>query len=72
MEFVMRKLTHMVISLPLLVAPLALVGVAPVKAQQVQNVGPTGAVKLLAQSTTADAKCRYLTRSENEIGRAHV
>ncbi|VAV90347.1 hypothetical protein MNBD_ALPHA08-1523 [hydrothermal vent metagenome] len=61
----MRKLTHMVISLPLLVAPLALVGVAPVKAQQVQNVGPTGAVKLLAQSTTADAKCRYLTRSEN-------
>ena len=65
MDLVMRKLTQMVISLPLLVAPLALASVAPVKAQEAQNVGPTGAVKLLAQSTTADRKCRYLTRSEN-------
>ncbi len=61
----MRKLTHMVISLPLLVAPLALAGVAPVKAQEVQDVGPTGAVKLLAQSSVADRKCRYLTGGEN-------
>lgn len=60
----MRKFTHLVISLPLLVAPLALAGVAPVKAE-VQNVGATGAVRLLSQSTTADAKCRYLPGHEN-------
>lgn len=60
----MRKLTQMVISLPLLVAPLALAGVAPVKAQE-QDIGPVGAVKLLAQSNTADGKCRYLTGVEN-------
>ncbi len=60
----MRKLTQMVITLPLLVAPLALVAVVPAKAQ-VQDVDATGAVRLLAQSSTADAKCRYLKRSEN-------
>lgn len=64
MGLVMRKFTQLVISLPLLVAPLAFVSVAPVKAE-VQNVGATGAVRLLSQSVTADAKCRYLARNEN-------
>jgi len=59
----MRKLTHLVISLPLLVAPLALVGVSPLKAAQ--NIGPTGAVKLLAQSRTADARCHHLSQREH-------
>ena len=59
----MHKLTHFIISLPLLVAPLALAGTAPVKAAQ--NIGPTGAVRLLAQSRTADAKCHHLNGREH-------
>ena len=60
----MRKLTHLVISLPLLVAPLSLAGVSPLKAAA-QNIGPTGAVKLLAQSRTADARCHHLNAREH-------
>lgn len=60
----MRKFNYLVISLPLLVASLAFASVAPVKAE-VQNVGATGAVRLLSQSTTADAKCRYLAGHEH-------
>jgi len=60
----MRKLTHLVISLPLLVAPLIVTGVSPLKAAA-QNIGPTGAVKLLAQSRTADARCHHLNAKEH-------
>ncbi len=60
----MRNLTQLVISLPLLVAPLAIMGSGPLKAAA-QNVGPIGAVKLLAQSRTADAKCHHLSSQEH-------
>lgn len=60
----MRKITQLVISLPLFVVPLVLGGTAPLKAE-VKNVGATGAVRLLSQSSVADAKCHYLTSGEN-------
>ncbi|HFC04795.1 MAG TPA: hypothetical protein ENJ55_03735 [Rhizobiales bacterium] len=60
----MRNLTHLVISLPLLATPLALANALPARAAA-QNVGPTGAVKLLAESRTIDAKCNYLSSREH-------
>lgn len=60
----MRNYTQFVISLPLLVAPLIFVGTGQANAAA-QNIGPTGAVKLLAQSRSADAKCKHLTNKEH-------
>lgn len=60
----MRRLTSLVISLPLLATPLIFSGVSPVNAKE-QNVGPIGAVRLLAQSGAADSKCHHLTSREH-------
>lgn len=60
----MRNLTYMMMSLPLLVAPLTVMPTTFAKAAA-RNVGPTGAVKLLAQSRTADAKCHHLSSQEH-------
>jgi len=60
----MRRFTPLIISLPLLAAPLIFSGVNPANAQG-QDIGPIGAVKLLAQSGSADAKCNHLTSPEH-------
>ncbi len=62
----MRKLSRIMISLPLLAAPLVLAIAMPGPAMaEVRNVGPSGALELLAQSRAADAKCKHLTGAEH-------
>lgn len=60
----MRKLSSVVISLPVMFASFAIYSAQPGFAET-QNVGPTGAVRLLAQSRSVDARCKHLTSREH-------
>ena len=61
----MRSAMHLLISLPVLLVPAMIYSTAPATAQVV-TVGPSDAVKILAQSQAADKKCRHLTAAEHE------
>lgn len=60
----MRKLSTVFISLPVMFVSLAVFQGQPGLAET-QNVGPTGAVRLLAQSRSVDARCKHLTAREH-------
>jgi hypothetical protein len=59
----MPKLSHLMISLPLMAVPLSVIGLKPVAAQ---TVTPVEALELLAKSSAVDAKCKVLPQTERE------
>lgn len=59
------RIKSVVISVPLLVAPLAFLAPAPPVLAAPVNVGPEGALRLLAQSRTLDTRCKYLNAAEH-------
>ncbi len=73
----MRSLMRILISLPVVCAPW-LVGAGSVQTvYAAQPVGPTEALRLLAQGQAANTKCRHLTSAEHEelgdyVARAEV
>jgi DNA primase catalytic subunit len=70
----MYRFTHLVISLPLFIASIAM---APIKPALAETVGIERALELLAKSTVVDAKCHVLSAAEREelsryVSRAEV
>jgi hypothetical protein len=59
----MPKLSHLMITLPLMAVPLSVIGLKPVAAQ---TVTPVEALELLAKSSAVDAKCKVLPQTERE------
>jgi len=69
----MQTLSRMLISLPLCVLPL----LAAVPHASAAGLRPSDAVRLLAQSRTADARCQYLSAADHQqladyVARAEV
>ena len=59
----MQKWTKTLISIPVIAAPWLMAATGNTQAE-VRYVGPAGAVKLLAQSKTVNARCKHLSASE--------